>query len=120
MAQQYAQAMQMRGLEVNKDLPDSMFQDGAVKKSRIGLFLSEVVQREKLFATEEQINERAQTIAASYENPEEVVKYLTTDRQSRMNVATQVQEENVTNWLLSQAATEDVAVEFDKVMKGEF
>ena len=37
-----------------------------------------------------------------------------------MNVAMQVQEENVTNWLLGQATTEEVPVEFDKVMKGEF
>ena len=48
------------------------------------------------------------------------VQYLTTDRQSRVNVAMQVQEENVTNWLLGQATTEEVPVEFDKVMKGEF
>ena len=66
------------------------------------------------------ITARAQSIAASYENPAEVVQYLTTDRQSRVNVAMQVQEENVTNWLLGQATTEEVPVEFDKVMKGEF
>jgi trigger factor len=35
-------------------------------------------------------------------------------------LAMQVQEENVTNWLLGQATTEEVPVEFDKVMKGEF
>ena len=120
MAQQYAQAMRSRGLEAPKDIPDSMFQEPAVKKARVGLFISEVVQREKLTATDEQITARAQSIAASYENPAEVVQYLTTDRQSRVNVAMQVQEENVTNWLLGQATTEEVPVEFDKVMKGEF
>ena len=118
MAQQYAQAMRSR--EAPKDIPDSMFQEPAVKKARVGLFISEVVQREKLTATDEQITARAQSIAASYENPAEVVQYLTTDRQSRVNVAMQVQEENVTNWLLGQATTEEVPVEFDKVMKGEF
>ena len=35
MAQQYAQAMRSRGLEAPKDIPDSMFQEPAVKKARI-------------------------------------------------------------------------------------
>ena len=52
MAQQYAQAMRSRGLEAPKDIPDSMFQEPAVKKARVGLFISEVVQREKLTATD--------------------------------------------------------------------
>ena len=103
-----------------KDFPESVFQETAEKRVRLGLFVEELTKRESLAATDEQIAERAKTIAASYENPEEVEKYLTSDRQRRANLAAQIQQKNICDWLLAKASTTDEAVDFDKVMSGGF
>ena len=49
-----------------------------------------------------------------------IEQYLTTDRNSRMNLGAQVQQKNVCDWLLAHADTTDETVEFDKVMSGAF
>ena len=121
MAEQFAETMKQRGAKVSlKDFPESMFQENAEKRVRLGLFTEDLVAKEKLQATNEQIAERAKVIASSYENPAEVEQYLTTDRNSRMNLGAQVQQKNVCDWLLAHADTTDEAVEFDKVMSGAF
>lgn len=121
MAEQFAETMKQRGAKVSlKDFPESMFQENAEKRVRLALFTEDLVAKEKLQATNEQIAERAKLIASSYENPAEVEQYLTTDRNSRMNLGAQVQQKNVCDWLLAHADTTDEAVEFDKVMSGAF
>lgn len=76
MAQQYAQAMRSRGVK-----PRRIFRTPCSRNrlSRRPVSVSSSLKSfsvKKLTATDEQITARAQSIAASYENPAEVVQYL--------------------------------------------
>ena len=62
----------------------------------------------------------AETLAAAYEEPAEVVKHILNDQASRANLVARIREENVAEFILGKAQTEDVEVEFDKVMSGQF
>lgn len=120
LLENFKEQMKRQSGKEPKDFPESVFQETAEKRVRLGLFVEELTKRESLAATDEQIAERAKTIAASYENPEEVEKYLTSDRQRRANLAAQIQQKNICDWLLAKASTTDEAVDFDKVMSGGF
>ncbi|MDO5532729.1 trigger factor [Sutterella sp.] len=120
MCNDFAQSMKQRGMKDVPEFPAEMFKEEAEKRVRNGMFLSFIVEQQKLQPSEEQITERAKLIAGSYEAPDEVVKYLTTDRQRRAAISAQVVQKNFCDWLLGQATTTDEAVEFDKVMSGAF
>lgn len=120
LARNFFEQMKQHGAKSPKDFPDSVFQEPAEKRVRLGLFVEEITKTENLAATDEQIAARAKQIAAAYENPADVEKHLVTDANTRANIAAQVQQKNVCDWLLSKAVTTDETVEFDKVMSGDF
>lgn len=120
MAENFAQNIKQRGGKVPENFPDTMFQEGAEKRVRLGLFVEALTKREHLEATDEQIKARAEMFAGAYENSAQVVESIMTDRQSRANIAVQCQQKNVCDWILDHATTSDETVEFDKVMTGAF
>ena len=97
-----------------------MFKPEAEKQVRLGLFVDSLINEEKLAPTNEQLEKAAHTLAAAYEQPEEVVKHLLNDQSSRAGLVARIREENVAEFILGKAQTENVEVEFDKVMSGQF
>lgn len=120
MAQNFFEQMKRQGAKSTSDFPESMFQDAAEKRVRLGLFVEEITKTENLKATDEQIAARAKALAAAYENPADVEQHLLSDANTRANIAAQVQQQNICNWILGKATTAEEAVEFDKVMSGNF
>lgn len=118
----YRRFMQQRGMpkETLDKIPADTFAGEAERQVRLGLYVEKLVEDQKLAPTEEQVKARAAELAASYEEPKSVEDYLLNDQASRQRLFIQIREENVVEYVLSQAKTEDVAVEFDKLMKGDF
>lgn len=122
VANSYVQQYVARGMKADafKNLPLDVFKPDAEKQVRLGLFVDQLIRDEKLAPTNEQLQKAAETFAAAYEQPEEVTKQLLNDQSARANLLARIREENVAEFILSKAQTEDVELDFDKVMAGQF
>ena len=111
------QDMEQRGMQT-KDFPiqPEWFADQAKRRVTLGLILAEVVKTENLQATPEQVRAMVEESAASYEQPEEVVRWYYAQPQRLADVEGVAIENNVVAWVLSKAKVADKAVAFDDLM----
>jgi trigger factor len=97
-------------------IPADAFTAEAERRVRLGLLVSELVQKAQLQAKPEQVRARIEEFAANYEKPAEVVSYYLSDRARRTEIEGIVLEDNVVQHALSVAQVEDEQVPFDQVM----
>lgn len=80
------------------------FESLAKKRVTIGLLVAEIVKKEQLVADNNKVAERIQEIANSYEKPEEVIQWLSANKENLTNIQAQVMEDQVINKLIEKAA----------------
>ncbi|MFN5350785.1 MAG: trigger factor [Polaromonas sp.] len=97
-------------------IPDDIFRPQAEKRVRLGLVVAELVRANNLQAKPEQIKTHIEELAASYEKPQDVVRWYLSDNRRMAEVEAVVIENNVTDFVLSQAKMLDKAVSFDELM----
>jgi len=105
---------------LSQNLPGSdreIFRDEAVRRSRLGLLVHEVVRSQGLHPDPEKIRQVVEGLAASYENPAEVVKWYYSDRQRLAEMESLVMEDEVVEWGLQQGEKVDEDMSFDDLMK---
>ena len=109
--------MEQRGMKVN-DMPlqPEWFADQAKRRVTLGLILAEVVKTEKLQASPEQVRTMVEDMAASYEQPEEVVRWYYAQPQRLSDVEGVAIENNVVAWVLGKAKVTEKAAVFDELM----
>ena len=109
--------LEQRGVDLAQvTLEPSMFEEQAKRSVHLRLILAELVNKNELHATPEQIRAMVDEFAKSFEQPEDVVRWYYADPQrldEPMGLAT---EENVVNWVLERAKVTDKAVSFDELM----
>ncbi|WP_280192337.1 trigger factor [Delftia sp. PS-11] len=110
--------LQQRGIkDADKaEIPEDVFLPQAERRVRLGLVVAELVRANELHATPEQIKAHVEELAASYEKPEDVVRWYFGDRQRLAEVEAVVIENNVTEFVLGKAKVSDKAVSFDELM----
>ena len=91
------------------EIPEDIFLPQAERRVRLGLVVAELVKTNKLEATPEQLKAHVDELAASYEKPEEVVRWYFGDRQRLAEVEAVVIENNVTEFVLGKAKVSDKA-----------
>jgi len=111
------QDMEQRGMQT-KDFPiqPEWFADQAKRRVTLGLILAEAVKTEKLQATPEQVRAMVEETAASYEQPEEVIRWYYAQPQRLQEVEGVAIENNVVAWVLGKAKVTDKAAVFDELM----
>jgi trigger factor len=97
-------------------IPEDLFRPQAEKRVRLGLVVAELVRANNLQAKPEQIKAHIDELSASYEKPEDVVRWYMSDRRRMAEVEAVVIENNVTDFVLSKARVTDKAVSFDELM----
>jgi len=109
--------MEQRGMKMT-DMPlqPEWFADQAKRRVTLGLILAEVVKTEQLQATPEQVRTMVEEMAASYEQPEEVVRWYYAQPQRLSDVEGVAIESNVVEWVLGKAKVTDKAAVFDELM----
>lgn len=107
-----------RGIPVKDDmpLPADMFEAQAQRRVSLGLILGEVVRIHSLHAKPEQVRAAVELQAQSYEHPQEVVKWFYQQPERLRDIESVVLEENVVEWALGVAKTQDKAITFDELM----
>ena len=98
------------------EIPQDIFLPQAERRVRLGLVVAELVKANNLEATPEQLKAHVDELAASYEKPEDVVRWYFGDRQRLAEVEAVVIENNVTEFVLAKAKVSDKAVSFDELM----
>ena len=78
--------------------------------------VAELVRAASLQAKPEQIKAQVEELAASYEKPDEVVRYYYADNRRLADVEAMVIENNVTEHVLGQAKVTEKALGFDELM----
>jgi trigger factor len=75
-----------------------------------------LVRSHNLGATDAQVKTHIEELAASYEKPEEVVRWYYSDRDRLAEVQAILIENNVTEFVLGQAKVNERQVSFDELM----
>ena len=97
-------------------IPDDIFRPQAEKRVRLGLVVAELVRSNGLQAKPEQLKAHIEELAASYEKPQEVVRWYLGDNRRMAEVEAVVVENNVTEFVFGKARVNDKAVSFDELM----
>jgi trigger factor len=98
------------------EIPEDVFRPQAERRVRLGLVVAELVRGNNLQAKIEQIKAHVEELAASYEKPSEVSRWYFSDNSRLAEVEAIVLENNVTDFVLSQAKVSEKSVSFDELM----
>ena len=97
-------------------IPEEVFRPQAERRVRLGLVVAELVRANELQAKPEQLKAHIEELAASYEKPQEVVRWYLSDNNRMAEVEAVVIENNVTEFVLANAKITDKAMSFDDLM----
>jgi trigger factor len=97
------------------ELPSSMFEEQARRRVTLGLLIAEAIKQNKIELDNERVRSAIEEYAASYEDPEEVIKHYYTDRSQLTAVQNLVLEEQVVDWVLEQVDVADEPTSFSEL-----
>jgi len=98
------------------NIPRDAFEERAKRRVALGLILSEVVQKNSIKLDNDKVLNTIQNMAKSYERPEDVVSWYYSDENRLDDVRQMVLEDQVIEWLVTQAKVTDETVKFSDIM----
>jgi len=119
MKQQAQADMQARGQQSSLDLPASLFEEQARVRVHLGLLVGEIIDKQGLEASEDDVRQMIEQLAQSYEDPQEVVDYYLNNPQQRASLENLVLENKVVDWVLDQVEVKEDKRTFSEVMNPE-
>ncbi len=100
------------------NLPDEMFHDEAKKRVQIGLLVGELIKNEKIELDKSRVETTLNDMAASYEDPTQVMDYYRQNQEARTSLESMVLEEQVVEHILSKAKITNKQSSFEELMNG--
>ncbi|MGQ9724508.1 MAG: trigger factor [Tepidimonas sp.] len=99
------QDLKQRGVKDAESVPISResFRSQAERRVRAGLVVAELIKANNLRATAEQIEAHLRELAASYEHPEEVVRWYKSSAERMSEIESIVLENNVAEFIFGRA-----------------
>jgi len=94
-----------------------IFAQNASRRVSLGLIVANLTASNELKVDEDRVQERLESIAASYEDSDEVVRYYRQNQRLMQGVYDVVLEDQVVDWLLQSAELEEREMSFEEVMK---
>lgn len=118
---QMVQNLSSQGLAQNDlgAIDVSMFVEQAERRVALGLIMTEIVKENDIKVEADNVRAMVDEIARPYEKPEEVVKWYYGDKRRLAEVESLVLEEQVVDWVMSQAKVEEKTSTFDDLMNPE-
>lgn len=117
MLQTTKQNLKQRGTDPETlNLDAAMFQEEAVRSTKLRLILGDVINNNNLHANPDQIRAMVDVFSQSFEKPEDVVKWYYDDPKRLDEPSALATEENAVEWVLSQAKVTDKETKFDELM----
>lgn len=117
LREQLAQQMPPQNAEnAPLELPDDMFSDEAKRRVKLGLVVGEIVRHRGLKADDAAVRKQVESIAATYQEPQQVIDYYLGNKELLQNVEGLVLEEAVTQSVLDTATIKEQKMTFQEIM----
>ena len=100
-------------------MPDDLFREQAKRRVTLGLILGEVISQQSIQADADKVRDAVEEIAATYESPEEVVKWYYSNEEQLQGIESSVIEDQVFDYIIEQAQVSDKEVSYQHVIKPE-
>jgi trigger factor len=98
------------------NIPDELFAPQAERRVKLGLIVGEVIRQNSLQRDPARVEAMLETVAASYEDPQELKNYYRSNRQAMQTIEAAVMEEMIVDWVMEKATVTDETRDFDSVM----
>ncbi len=98
-------------------LPAELFQDEAKKRAKLGLLISEVIQKEEIKVDDERVRAFLEDMAQAYQEPQQVVEFYLKNKEQLAQVQSAVLEEQVVDKLLESAQVTEVTLGYEDAIK---
>lgn len=108
---------QKQNFDVKSLLPDTMFKEEAERRVALGLIVGEIVKSAKLKPDAKRVAGMIEDIASTYQEPKEVIDYYNSNRELMSGVESAVLEDQVVDYILSQAKVSEQQSTYDEVIK---
>ena len=102
-----------------RSMPDDLFREQAKRRVTLGLILGEVISQQGIQADADRVRDAVEEIAATYESPEEVVKWYYSNEEQLQGIESSVIEDQVFDYIIEQAQVSDKEVAYQDVIKPE-
>lgn len=116
LKQQMLQQMQVPKGKSGVDLDATLFNGEAEKRVSLGLLLAEVIRANELKVDSDKLKAKVEEIAATYEKPDEVVRWYYGDKNRLSQIENLLLEDAVVEWAFSQAKVSEKKSSFDEVV----
>ena len=102
-----------------QNMPDDLFKEQAKRRVTLGLVLGEVISQQNIQADAGKVRAAVEELAATYESPEEVVKWYYSNEEQLKGIESSVIEDEVFDYIIEQAEVSDKEVSYQDVIKPE-
>ena len=116
MMQQFGGMQQNKDLDLKSLLPDDMFKEQADRRVGLGLLLSEVVKVNELTVDADKVRVAIEELAASYDDPQEVINYYNQNPQLTSGMEASVLEDMVVELIMGQATVTEKTVSYEEAI----
>jgi trigger factor len=86
------------------------------RRVTVGLLIQELLKRHKIKLDQARVDQRIKELSAPYEKPDEAAQYYRSDRSMMAQVEASVLEDQVVDFLLSQASSKTKTLSFKEFM----
>ncbi|WP_018949936.1 trigger factor [Thioalkalivibrio sp. ALMg11] len=104
------------GAQQTQPLPDSLFEEEAKRRVRLGLALRAIIEQKGFEVDAERVERDLEEMAATYEDPEEVKQHYRSNPQAKSNLESLVLEDQVVDWVVEQGKVTEKETSFQDVM----
>ena len=105
------------GVDATKlPIDPSMFADESRRRVSLGLLLGEVIKRNQIEVDTDKVRERIESVASTYEDPDEVIAWYYSQRERLSEIESAVLEDQVVEWILDKATVTEEASSFDALL----
>ncbi len=116
LQKQMSEAGQLQG---GMSLPKELFEPQAKKRVSLGLIVAEVIKKAEIKPDADRVKAKIEDIAATYEDPQEVINHYQNNPQLTSGIEGLVLEDMMVDWIVDQAKVTDVTEKFADIMKPE-
>jgi trigger factor len=103
----------------NMPVEASWFVDQATRRVKLGLIVAELVRAKDLHVRPDQVRAVVDEFAATFEDPQDVVRWYYSQPQHLAGAESLAMENNVVEWVLANAQVTEKTLGFDELMGSE-
>ena len=97
-------------------LPNEMFSDQAEKRVKLGLLVNAIVEQNNVKPDDAKIKEMIDTMASSYEDPEQVKNFYYSNEQQLNQIQSMVLEEQIVEMVLESAEVTETNFSYENAV----